>query len=438
MNKKERNEESKKNKEFFEAVKLLSKDTGVTVDAMCESIQNVLIGALKKEYNNKDIVFCDVDADKGEFRVYLRKTVVSEISDPDTDLLVEQAQQYKKGAMPGDIVEIPVETAKVSRITAEKGKHMLRQAIREAEQGQLRSELESHNQEIITVTVQRVIPESGDAVVSLGKTEAVLYKSEQLPDEVLQPNDIIKVYVAGVRSTDKNTRATISRTHPGLVRRLFEEEVPEIFDGTVEIKAVAREAGSRTKMAVYSADPDVDPVGACIGPRGARVGKIVDLLGGEIAEDLAAYFVESEQIPSACGLGVLVDRDRSVLAAGGYLIQLLPGAGEDTIAKVEGGIYAAPSVTNQLRDDPDPANLLRTVLSDFDLEILETTPIEYRCYCSRERTERALLSLGSKELEDILREQGKADLTCQFCDRIHSFSGEELRRMIDELKKIGK
>ena len=156
----------------------------------------------------------------------------------------------------------------------------------------------------------------------------------------------------------------------------------------------------------------------------------VDLLGGEIAEDLAAYFVESEQIPSACGLGVLT--------AGGYLIQLLPGAGEDTIAKVEGGIYAAPSVTNQLRDDPDPANLLRTVLSDFDLEILETMPIEYRCYCSRERTERALLSLGSKELEDILREQGKADLTCQFCDRIHSFSGEELRRMIDELKKIGK
>ena len=164
----------------------------------------------------------------------------------------------------------------------------------------------------------------------------------------------------------------------------------------------------------------------------------VPLVSGEIAEDIAGYFVESEQIPSACGLGVLVDRDCSVLAAGGYLIQLLPGAGEDTIAKVEGGIYAAPSVTNQLRDDPDPANLLCTVLSDFDLEILETTPIEYRCYCSRERTERALLSLGSKELEDILREQGKADLTCQFCDRIHSFSGEELRRMIDELKKIGK
>ena len=438
MNKKEKNEESKKNKEFFEAVKLLSKDTGVTVDAMCESIQNVLIGALKKEYNNKDIVFCDVDAEKGEFRVYLRKTVVSEISDPDTDLLVEQAQQYKKGAVAGDIVEIPVETAKVSRITAEKGKHMLRQAIREAEQGQLRSELESHNQEIITVTVQRVIPESGDAVVSLGKTEALLYKSEQLPDEVLKPNDIIKVFVAGVRSTDKNTRATISRTHPGLVRRLFEEEVPEIFDGTVEIKAVAREAGSRTKMAVYSADPDVDPVGACIGPRGARVGKIVDLLGGEIAEDVAAYYVESEQIPSACGLGVLIDRDRSVLTAGGYLIQLLPGAGEDVITKVEGGIYAAPSVTNLLKENPDPAVLLKTVLSDFDMEILSVDPIEYRCYCSRERTERALLSLGSKDLEQIVEEQGGAELSCQFCDKVQTFTADELRAMIADLKARGK
>ena len=164
----------------------------------------------------------------------------------------------------------------------------------------------------------------------------------------------------------------------------------------------------------------------------------IDLLGGEIAEDIAAYFVESEQIPSACALGVLVDRDRSVLAAGGYLIQLLPGASEDTIAKVEGGIYAAPSVTSILRDDPDPAHMLQTVMSDFDLEILETTPIEYRCYCSRERTERALLSLGSAELEDILREQGGAELTCQFCDRVHVFSGDELRAMIAELKARGK
>lgn len=164
----------------------------------------------------------------------------------------------------------------------------------------------------------------------------------------------------------------------------------------------------------------------------------VDLLGGEIAEDIAAYFVESEQIPTACGLGVLVDRDQSVLCAGGYLIQLLPGAGEDVIAKVEGGIYAAPSVTNFLRENDDPAALLRAVLSDFDVEILEESPIEYRCYCSRERTERALLSLGSHELEDILQKQGGADLTCQFCDRVHHFSGDELREMIASLRERGK
>ena len=148
----------------------------------------------------------------------------------------------------------------------------------------------------------------------------------------------------------------------------------------------------------------------------------VQLLGGEIAEDLAAYFVESEQIPTACALGVLVDRDQSVKAAGGYIIQLLPGAGEDVIGKVEGGVMAAGAVT-----------ALRTVLSDFELEILETCPVEYRCYCSRERVERALISLGRDELESILREQGGCELTCQFCDKVHIFTAEELQALIDQL-----
>ena len=161
----------------------------------------------------------------------------------------------------------------------------------------------------------------------------------------------------------------------------------------------------------------------------------VDLLGGEIAEDLAAYFVESEQIPTACGLGVLVDRDQSVRAAGGYLIQLLPGADEDTIVKVEGGIMAAGSVSAILDKDPDPENLLRTVMSDFDIRILESSEVEYKCYCSRERVERALISLGTEELEGILREQGSCQLTCQFCDAVYDFSAEELQGLIDGLRK---
>ena len=156
----------------------------------------------------------------------------------------------------------------------------------------------------------------------------------------------------------------------------------------------------------------------------------VQLLGGEIAEDLAAYFVESEQIPTACALGVLVDRDQSVKAAGGYIVQLLPGAGEDVITKVEGGVLAAGPVTTLLDKNDDPEALLRTVLSDFEVEILETSPIEYRCYCSRERVERALISLGADELEKILQEQGGCELTCQFCDKVYDYGREELTALL--------
>ena len=161
----------------------------------------------------------------------------------------------------------------------------------------------------------------------------------------------------------------------------------------------------------------------------------VDLLGGEIAEDLAAYFVESEQIPTACGLGVLVDRDQSVLASGGYLIQLLPGASEDIITMVEGGIMADGPVTALLQEDPDPESLLRRVMSDFELEILETTPIEYRCYCSRERMEKALISMGVEEMEALIEEQGGAELSCHFCDNVQQFSREELEALLETMKK---
>ena len=164
----------------------------------------------------------------------------------------------------------------------------------------------------------------------------------------------------------------------------------------------------------------------------------VQLLGGEIAEDIAQYFVESEQIPTACALGVLVDRDQSVRCAGGYLIQLLPGAGEDVISRVEAGVYAAGAVTKMLADEDDPEAMLRRVLSAFDLEILETAPVAYRCTCSRERVARALLSLGSGELENILAEQGEAELTCQFCDRVHRFSGEDLRGLIARAREKGR
>ena len=161
----------------------------------------------------------------------------------------------------------------------------------------------------------------------------------------------------------------------------------------------------------------------------------IDLLGGEVAEDIAGYFVESEQIPTACGLGVLVDRDQSVKSAGGYIIQLMPGATEDTIVKVEGGIMAAGPVSALLEQDPDPEHLLRAVMSDFDLKILETQPVSYKCYCSRERVERALISLGRKELEEMIREQGGCQLSCQFCDKEYSFTAGDLRGLLERKRK---
>ena len=161
----------------------------------------------------------------------------------------------------------------------------------------------------------------------------------------------------------------------------------------------------------------------------------VELLGGEIAEDLASYFVESEQIPTACGLGVLVDRDRSVLRAGGYLIQLLPGAPEGVIDRLEQGIMAAGAVTGLLKENDDPESLLRRVMSGFELEILEKTPVEYRCYCSRERMERALISLGPQQLESLIEEQGSAELRCQFCDNVQTFTCQQLEELLSNMKK---
>ena len=156
----------------------------------------------------------------------------------------------------------------------------------------------------------------------------------------------------------------------------------------------------------------------------------LDLLAGEIADDIAAYFVESEQIPTACALGVLVGTDQSVTSAGGYLIQLLPGAGEDIITKIEAGVQRVGSVSHALEGGLDGAGLLRAVLSDFDLEILETHPVEYRCYCSRDRVTRALISMGREELSSLIREQGQAELTCQFCDQIYRYSKEDLEEIL--------
>lgn len=269
------------NEEFFAAVDMMAKEKGIPAEFLYEKIQNALVVAVKRMYNGKDIVFCDIDPDKQEFNVYLRKNVVEEISDEDEDILVEAAHQYKKNAKAGDIIEIPLDSKDFGRIAAQTAKHVIRQGIREAERGQTMQEFQSHNQTVVTAKVLAVDPKTLNATIEIGKSEALLPRAEQIPGEELHDGDLIKVYVLDVRDTEKGPKVMISRKHKELVRKLFETEVPEIADGTVEIKEIARDEGSRTKMAVYSADENVDAVGACIGPRGARVAKIVDLLCGE-------------------------------------------------------------------------------------------------------------------------------------------------------------
>jgi N utilization substance protein A len=269
------------NKEFFEAVKMLEAEKGIPAEYLYEKISTAIIAGAKHNYNGKDIVHCDIDPEKQKIKVYVTKNVVDEIEDPDTDLTLEQAQIIRKSAKVGKTIDIPLKTKDFSRIVAQTAKHVIRQGIREAERGQMLQEFQSKNQELLTAKVSRIDPVTGNVTLEIGKNEAILPKAEQVPGEVFTEGDMTKIFVVDVKDAGKGPKIMISRTHPGLVRRLFETEVPEIFDGTIEIKSVSREAGSRTKIAVLSKDEDVDPVGACIGPKGQRVSNIVEALGGE-------------------------------------------------------------------------------------------------------------------------------------------------------------
>ncbi len=267
--------------EIFEALKLMAEESGIPESYLAEKIRSAIIVAAKKDYGSRDVVFCEMDIEQKIFKVYVRKTVVNEIEDEYTQILLDDALKVDKNATLGEFVDIPLETKKFGRIVAQNAKHVIRQGVKEAERGQTFEEFQSRNKELVTAVVQRIDPKTGNASITIGRGEATLPKAEQVPDEVLHEGDHIKVYIVDVRNEEKGPRAKISRTHPGLVKRLFETEVPEIYDGTIEIKAVSRQAGSRTKMAVWSSNEDIDAVGACIGQRGARVNAIVEELGGE-------------------------------------------------------------------------------------------------------------------------------------------------------------
>ena len=271
------------NAEFFEALAMLEKERGLPADYLLEKIKNAIVIAVKKDYEVEDEnVSVVIEPDQGKFSVSLLKTVVEEVEDPATEISLEEAQQKKKSCKAGDEYAIPLKTKDFGRIAAQTAKHVIRQGLKEAERSQMYAEMQSKAHEIISAVVTNIEPVKGIVTLELGKGGvATLPRNEQVAGEELREGQHVKVYVVDVMETERGPRMMISRTHPGLVKRMFEMEVHEILDGTVEIKAISREAGARTKMAVWSKDENVDPVGACIGPRGQRVANIVEELGGE-------------------------------------------------------------------------------------------------------------------------------------------------------------
>ena len=271
------------NNEFFEALSALEKERGLPEDYLIEKIKTAIVIAVKKDYEvEDDNVVVDIDPELGAFRASLLRDIVEEVENPHTQVSLEDAQKVRKSYKVGQRLVTPLKTKEFGRIAAQTAKHVIRQGLREGERNLQCSEMQSRAHELIVATVVSIDPERGNVVLDLGKGgTAVLPRNEQVPGETFTEGQTVQVYVVDVLATDRGPRVTISRTHPGLVKRMFELEVPEIYDGTVEVKAIAREAGARTKLAVWSKNPDVDPVGACIGARGARVEKIVQELNGE-------------------------------------------------------------------------------------------------------------------------------------------------------------
>ena len=285
--------------EIFAALAMLEKERGIPQNFMMGKIIQALTTAYKRDHEGAENVIVDVDEDKRDLKMFVQKEIVEEVENPGSQISLEEARAMSAKNELGGVVNIPVNNVEFGRIAAGNGKQVIIQGLREAEHGMIYDEFNSKQHEILTGTVVRIDPRSGNVVLRLGNgaeaTEAVLTLNEQVDGEELVEGQMVKVYLVEVRRSTRGPQVLISRTHPGLVKRLFELEVPEIYDGTVEIRSIAREAGNRTKMAVWSADENIDPIGACVGQRGARVNAIVDELRGEkidiikYSEDPAAF-----------------------------------------------------------------------------------------------------------------------------------------------------
>ncbi len=270
------------NKEFFEALELLAKENGIPMDLLVDKIKQGIARAVKKEYPYCEDFLVDIVPEEQKFEITVMRTVVEELPLDMSEITVEEAAAYVGHPVAvDDVIPYQLSTAQFGRVAAQNAKQAIRTEIKTFERQKYISQFSDKIHEAVSATVQRVEPESGNATLTIDKNEVYLYKNEQIPGEVLKEGDIVKLYIADIINPERKPMVKVSRTHKDLVKRLFELEIPEIYDGTVEVKSISREAGSRTKIAVWSKDKNVDPVGSCIGPKHSRIGSIVSELHGE-------------------------------------------------------------------------------------------------------------------------------------------------------------
>ncbi len=286
------------NTEIFEALRLLEKERGISMEFMLEKINKAIVTACKNTYDGNEEVIVNFDEEENIFEVDLLKTVVEEVTVPGKEISLKDAKKINKKIKIGEQVKIVLDTKEFGRIAAQTARNIIRQGIKDGEKNQIAQEFQSKQNQIVSALIERIDEKTGSFTLRIGKAESTLPKNEQIGNETVKEGNHIKVYVSDVRITDKGPKIMISRTHPNFVKKLFESEIPEIQDGTIEIKSVSREAGSRSKVAVQSHEPNIDAVGSCIGAHSNRLNAIIDEIGGEKI-DLIEYNENPEKFIAA-------------------------------------------------------------------------------------------------------------------------------------------
>lgn len=371
------------NKELLSAIEYLSKEKGVTADVICDSLEAVLITAYKKEYDGNPNATVRLDRLTGDYSIVSPKTVVAEVDDEENEISLEDARAIDKGYEEGDEILVDVTPKNFGRIAAQAAKQVMIQRLREAERNIVYDEFYGRTDDILTGIIQRI--EQKNVYIDLGKAEAVLPYSEQIPTEEYTVGQRIKCYVVEVRNSPKGAQIQLSRTHPGLLKRLFELEVPEIYDGVVELHSVAREPGKRSKIAVYSRDPNVDCVGACVGPKGARVQNIVMELQNEKIdivkwdEDPAVYIANALSPAQVVSVTIDEGAKSSVVVVPDYQLSLAIGkAGQNARLAAKLTNWKIDIKSESQAEDGDVATGDDDILAEFDAVDNEATsmPVE--------------------------------------------------------------